>query len=136
MVDQTTLVAPLIADPRRVHVAMRRVDRDGAAYLAAITDAAAGQREKLAPLPRAAQPRLEKPSTSARLDWGVIAGTDGIPRAIRARGGAAGAASTWRSSWTDVGDAPPLTEEAGEVLLAAHTDALFGQAPAARSESW
>src|SRR5262249_28082214 len=130
---QGARVTSLIADLQRVHAAMCRVDRGCAACLAASTDAQRSSARNLLHYLalrsydlRSLQPVLASIGVSSlgRTESHVRHGLETVLQVLRQLGG---------QSWTDVADAPSLTTDAGEDLLAAHTDALFGSAPDGRT---
>src|SRR3974390_3536677 len=129
MQDQVSCLATLITDLRRGHTAVRHVDRDCAESLATIADAQRSSARNLLHYLalrsydlRSVQPVLASIGVSSlgRTESHVRYGLEAVLRVLHQLGGL---------SWTDVDDAAPLTKDAGEVLLAAHTDALFGPAP-------
>jgi pyruvate kinase len=133
MEDQASRLASLISDLRRVHGAMRRVDHECSAYLAAITVAQRSSARNLLHYLalrsydlRSLQPVLASIGVSSlgRTESHVRYGLEAVLGVLHQLGGL---------SWTDVADEPPLTKDAGEVLLADHTDALFGPAPDGRT---
>jgi pyruvate kinase len=130
---QDSCLATLIADLQRVHTAMRHVDRDCTAYLAEIADAQRSSARNLLHYLalrsydlRSLQPLLASIGVSSlgRTESHVRYGIETVLRVLHQLGGL---------PWTDVADAVALTRDTGEVLLAAHTDALFGPPPDGRA---
>ena len=122
----------LIAELRPIHEAMARVDDACAGYLNAIPDdQQASARNLLHYLAlrshdlRGAQPLLASHGLSSlgRTESHVRHGLETVLKVLHALDG---------SSWDTLMDSAPLTKDAGEVLLAAHTEALLGPAPDGR----
>jgi pyruvate kinase len=123
----------LIAELSGVQAAMARIDHECAAYLSAIPeDHQASARNLLHYLAlrrhdlRHAQPLLAASGLSSlgRTESHVRDGLETVLRVLHVLEGL---------SFDIAIDTTPLTKDAGEVLLAAHTEALFGPAPDGRS---
>jgi pyruvate kinase len=126
-------LASLISELSGVRAAMVRTDRDCAAYLRAIPgDQQASARNLLHYLAlrrhdlRHAQLRLASHGLSSlgRTESHVRNGLETVLGVLHMLEGLPQEAAS---------DTPPLTKDAGEVLLASHTDALFGPSPDGRS---
>ena len=126
-------LSSLIAELSGVQAAMARIDHECAAYLSAIPeDQQASARNLLHYLAlrrhdlRHAQPLLASRGLSSlgRTESHVRDGLETVLRVLHMLEGV---------TWDIAIDTAPLTKDAGEVLLAAHTDALFGPAPDGRS---
>jgi pyruvate kinase len=122
----------LIAELSVVQVAMARIDHDCAAYLHAVpADQQASARNLLHYLAlrrhdlRHAQPLLASRGLSSlgRTESHVRNSLETVLEVLHTLEGLA---------WEPGNEIAPLTKDAGEVLLAAHTDALFGPAPDGR----
>jgi pyruvate kinase len=123
----------LIAELGEIQAAMARIDHECATYLNAIPDdQKASARNLLHYLAlrrhdlRHAQPLLASHGLSSlgRTESHVRDSLETVLGVLYALEGA---------SWEGALDTTPLTKDAGEVLLAAHTDALLGPAPDGRT---
>ena len=124
--------APLISEVREVHSAMGRIDRECPRYLKGIpSDQEASARNLLHYMAlrshdlRHVQPLLAAHGLSSlgRTESHVRQGLEAVLKALHALEGV-----PWPKA-----DPEPLTEDVGEALLWAHTDALFGPAPDGRT---
>ena len=122
----TTPLRPLIAELLEVHAAMAHIDVECSGFLTHIReDQQASARNLLHYLAlrrhdlRKAQPVLASCGLSSlgRTESHVQHGLEAVLRVLHVLEGV-----TWEPAW----EIPPLTKDAGEVLLAAHTHALFG----------
>lgn len=129
----TTMLTPLISELRRVHTAMAQIDQSCADYLSAIPeDQQASARNLLHYLAfrshdlRRAQSLLAAQGLSSlgRTESHVRHGLEAVLNVLHTLDG---------SLSETLIDTAPLTKDAGEVLLAAHTDALLGPAPEGRT---
>jgi pyruvate kinase len=125
-------LSPVITELLEVHEAMTRIDRECAEYLALIPEAQqASARNLLHYLAlrrhdfRHAQTVLASHGLSSlgRTESHVQHGLATVLNVLHVLDGA---------EWNAGFDTPPLTKETGEVLLTAHTDALFGPPPHGR----
>ena len=125
--------ASLLDELRNVHAAMARTDRACAAYLSAIPDdQQASARNLLHYLAlrshdlRHIQPLLASLGLSSlgRTESHVREGLETVLRTLHKLDG---------SAWDSSIHTPSLTNDAGDVLLAAHTRALFGAPPKGRA---
>jgi len=123
----------LIAELRGVETGMARIDHECAAYLTAIPDEQqASARNLLHYLAlrrhdlRHAQPLLASHGLSSlgRTESHVRDGLETVLRVLHMLEGL---------PWNRAFDTAPLTKDAGDILLTAHTDALFGRQPDART---
>ena len=129
----TAKLTSLIAELRQIHQGMARIDDACAGYLNAIPDdQQASARNLLHYLAlrshdlRHAQPLLASYGVSSlgRTESHVRHGLEAVLKVLHLLDG---------DSWDALIDSAPITKDAGEVLLAAHTDALLGPAPDGRT---
>ena len=129
----TPTPASLIAELHRIHSGMARVDETCAGYLSTIPDdQQASARNLLHYLAlrshdlRQLQPLLASHGLSSlgRTESHVRHGLETVMKVLHGMEG---------TPWNGLMSAAPLTKDAGEVLLAAHTDALLGPAPDGRT---
>jgi pyruvate kinase len=129
----STVLNPLITELLDVHASMTRIDTECSGFLEGIrSDQQASARNLLHYLAlrrhdlRNAQPLLASRGLSSlgRTESHVRHGLEAVLGVLHVLEG---------SAWKPRSDAPPLTKDQGEILLAAHTDALFGSRPEHRN---
>ena len=125
-------LAKLISEVHDIHAAMGRIDRECPRHLSGIPNQQEASARNLLHYMalrshdlRQVQPLLAALGISSlgRTESHVRHGLEAVLRVLHALEGA---------PWSQ-GDPEPLTEEVGEALLRAHTDALFGPAPEGRT---
>jgi pyruvate kinase len=123
----------LIADLREIHAGMARIDSECTAYLSGICDdQQASARNLLHYLAlrshdlRDVQPLLASQGLSSlgRTESHVRDGLETVLKVLHALEG---------DAWKPLIDAPSISKEAGELLLAAHTDTLLGPPSSGRT---
>jgi pyruvate kinase len=130
----STPLSPLITELLDVHAAMTHIDAECSSFLTAIrSDQQASARNLLQYLAlrrhdlRKVQPLLASSGLSSlgRTESHVRYGLETVLKVLHAlEGGVA---------WEPAFDTQPLTKDQGEILLAGHTDALFGPPPDRRT---